>query len=113
MVNVSLEGSSISTQSNLCRRLHTSWHAQFSPRMRYEIASVIAIIGLILMLGTFASVYAMYSTGGLAEAFYRVCARSSVSPVALVTLVLVVGAVCLLFGIWLLPNSSGAKKLWD
>lgn len=111
MVETSFKDSYALAQRSLCDRLHISWRSRFSPRARYEIASVIAIVGLILMLVTFAGIYAMYSTGGLADTFRHVCAQASISPVSLVTLVLVIGATCLLFGIYLLPRSSTPHTL--
>lgn len=92
-------------QHDLLQRLGTSWRARFSPRSRYEIASAIAILGLILVLVTFAGIYMLYSTTGLTASFLYACTQMSISPVALVILTLCIGAFCLFFGIYLLPHS--------
>lgn len=95
-----------SKQHHLCHRLGVSWRAHFSPRSRYEIASAVAILGLILVLVTFAGIYLLYSTSSLNASFLNACTQMSISPVALVILTLCIGAFCLLFGIYLLPHSS-------
>ncbi|WP_348663683.1 hypothetical protein [Chlamydia vaughanii] len=90
----------------ICDRMSISWRARFSVRTRYEIASVVAIFGLILSLCASAAVYAVFATCVISDLFIQGCLSLGLMPIPVAILSLVFGVAILLYGIYLLPQQK-------
>ncbi|MBQ8498617.1 hypothetical protein [Chlamydia sp.] len=84
-------------------RLGVFWRATLSPRARYEIGSVITIIGLILTLAGAASIHAVTVGSVATSTILSVCAALSIHPLATAIVSVLVGLILLFGGIFLLP----------
>lgn len=95
---------SVVIQTSFCDRLRVSWRSYFSVRVRYELASLIAITGLILTLCALAAVYASCYSCVISFMFIEQCLSLGCSPFPLSIFSLVIGVSVLFFGIYLLPQ---------
>ncbi|WP_100934534.1 hypothetical protein [Candidatus Chlamydia corallus] len=92
------------SQESLWNRLRVSWRADFSVRSRYEIASAIAILGLLVALCASAAVSIIFTANPLAQVFIDGCLALGLLPIPLAIRLLVLGIVILLYGIYLFPQ---------
>ncbi|AFS27682.1 hypothetical protein [Chlamydia psittaci] len=93
-------------RSGLCDRMSVSWRARFSVRTRYEIASAVAIFGLILALCGSGAVYLAFTSCAISELFIQGCVSLGLMPIPLAILSLLLGMLILLYGIYLLPQQK-------
>lgn len=84
--------------------MSVSWRAHFSVRTRYEIASAIAIFGLILSLCGSAAVYSVFTSCVISDAYIQGCMSLGLAPISVAVLSLLLGIAILLYGIYLLPQ---------
>ncbi len=87
------------TKTSFWDRVSTSFRSDISTRARYEIASALAIIGLLFSLLGCAVAYAMHIGGDLSAAFCSQCAGWNLVPGALSCILLTAGFFMLLIGI--------------
>ncbi|SPN73721.1 hypothetical protein C10C_0563 [Chlamydia serpentis] len=92
------------SQDSLGNRIKVSWRADFSIRCRYEIASAIAILGLLIALCASAAVSIIFTANPLAQVFIEGCLVIGFLPVPLAIGLLVLGIILLLYGIYLFPR---------
>ncbi|AEB55166.1 hypothetical protein [Chlamydia psittaci] len=93
-------------RSGLCDRMSVSWRARFSVRTRYEIASAVAIFGLILALCGSGAVYLAFTSCAISELFIQGCVSLGLMPIPVAILSLLLGMLILLYGIYLLPQQK-------
>ncbi|AFS24711.1 putative membrane protein [Chlamydia psittaci M56] len=93
-------------RSGLCDRMSVSWRARFSVRTRYEIASAVAIFGLILALCGSGAVYLAFTSCAISEMFIQGCVSLGLMPIPVAILSLLLGMLILLYGIYLLPQQK-------
>ncbi|EPP38709.1 hypothetical protein BOKEGFJH_00915 [Chlamydia avium] len=84
--------------------MSVSWRTRFSVRTRYEIASAVAVFGLILSLCGSAAVYAVFTSCIISDLFIQGCISLGLVPIPVAILSLILGIVILLYGIYLLPQ---------
>ncbi|QXE27425.1 hypothetical protein [Chlamydia buteonis] len=94
------------THSGLCDRMSVSWRARFSVRTRYEIASAVAIFGLVLALCGSGAVYLSFTSCAISEMFIQGCVSLGLMPVPVAILSLLLGILILFYGIYLLPQQK-------
>ncbi|AUS59568.1 uncharacterized protein CHAB577_0147 [Chlamydia abortus] len=93
-------------RSGLCDRMSVSWRACFSVRTRYEIASAVAIFGLILALCGSGAVYLAFTSCAISEMFIQGCVSLGLMPIPVAIFSLLLGILILLYGIYLLPQQK-------
>ncbi|AAP04891.1 hypothetical protein [Chlamydia caviae] len=96
-------------RNSLCDRMSVSWRARFSVRTRYEIASAVAIFGLVLALCGSGAVYAVFTSCAISEIFIQGCMSLGLMPIPVAILSLLLGILILLYGIYLLPQQKEEK----
>ncbi|AGT71862.1 hypothetical protein O179_02665 [Chlamydia trachomatis] len=92
-----------SSPTNFYGRLSVSWRASLSPRARYEVGSLLAIVGLILTLIGAASIHAVLLQSVATPAILSFCSAFSIRPLATAIFSVIVGLALLIGGIFLLP----------
>ncbi|AAD18740.1 conserved hypothetical protein [Chlamydia pneumoniae LPCoLN] len=91
-------------QDSLWNRVRVSWRADLSVSSRYEIASAIAILGLLVAFCASAAVSIIFTANPLAQVFIDGCLALGLLPIPLVIGLLIIGIIVLLYGIYLFPQ---------
>ncbi|BAE81639.1 conserved hypothetical protein [Chlamydia felis Fe/C-56] len=103
-------GSDTVMRNGLCDRMSVSWRARFSVRARYEIASIVAIFGLVLALCGSGAVYLAFTSCAISDSFILGCVSLGLMPIPVAILSLLLGILILLYGIYLLPQQKEESK---
>ncbi|WP_066481533.1 hypothetical protein [Candidatus Chlamydia sanziniae] len=91
-------------EQSLLYRISVSWKTNFSVRTRYEIASAIAILGLLIALCSSAAISLIYSGQPLSLILIEGCLTLGLVPLSVAISLLIIGILILLYGICLFPR---------
>lgn len=92
-----------------CGRLADSWHYRVSLTVRYEIACLVSIIGLIVTLLSAFAVYSTFKETAFSYGFINGCNGLGLSPIATAIVALVLSCAVLLLGLMLFPKIKDLK----